>query len=78
MAMPQEVLEQLCINLLEYKIAKGWDYGEFYTDLDPNEKIEELTARVRETFANSDIQTVVTSGPLNEDSPEFYIRVKFL
>lgn len=78
MAMPQEVLEQLCINLLEYKIAKGWDYGEFYSELDPDETIDELKARVRETFANSGIQTVVTRGPLHEDSPEFYIRVKFL
>lgn len=79
MALPEEVLEHLCINLLEYKIAKGWDYGQFSGELDENETVDEVKNRVRTLFSDRDIQVVVTGDQLYEqDDPTYYIRVKFV
>lgn len=79
MALPEEVLEHLCNNLLEYKIAKGWDYGEFSGELDENETIDEVKNRVRTLFSDRGIQVVVTGDRLYEqDDPMYYIRVMFV
>lgn len=81
--MPQEVLEQLCDDLFEYKDTKGWDYGEFSSFLESNEDFGELKDRVRDYYATRDIQVVVTGELTGESSadgelPEYFIRIQFV
>ena len=78
MAMPQEVLEQLCDSIIEYKESKGWNHAQINVVLDENETIDKLKNRFREIYSDKDVQVVVDGGLIDEDIDEHWVRINFV